>query len=206
MGADNKSGAIAAAALRLLEHQGQDAVTMRAVAKSCGVSAMAIYHHFPSRKALLDAMTAAEFSRNAALAAESIRRAGVAANGRKNSGAVGLERRLEILLNLTLDFALERPRVYDYIFSQPREGARRFPDDFREGKSPTFNALVGLVEEGRRSGYFRQGDVWEIALTIGAQTQGLITLYRGGRFKLSHQQFRRLCRRSIVRLLDGLKK
>jgi AcrR family transcriptional regulator len=203
---EDKSQQIAAAALRILEHEGPDFVTMRRVAKACGVTAMAIYHHFPSRKALLDTITAAEFSRQAALAEETLRKASTVAHGRRNAGAATLERRLEILLNLTLDFALERPRVYDYIFSQPREGARRFPDDFREGKSPTFNALADLVAEGLRSGYFRKGDLWEIALTMGAQIQGLITLYRGGRFKLSHQEFRKLCRRSVARLLDGLKK
>jgi AcrR family transcriptional regulator len=195
MSASNKAEAIAAAALRLLESEGPEAVSMRRVARAAGVTAMAIYHHYPSRKVLLDAITAAEFARQAGLAESALRTA------RQSS----LQRRLEILLNQTLDFALERPRVYDYVFSQPREGARRFPDDFRDGKSPTFNALVGLVEEGTRSGYFRKGDVWEIALTLGAQIQGLITLYRGGRFKLSHREFRNLCRRSTKRVLDGLK-
>lgn len=196
MGANNKAKAIAAAALKLLEHEGPGAVSMRRVARAAGVTAMAIYHHFPSRQALLDAITTAEFARQAGSAEIALRKA----------GAATLQHRLQILLNQTLDFALERPRVYDYVFSQPREGARRFPDDFQDGKSPTFNTLVGLVEEGLRIGYFRRGDVWEIALTIGAQTQGLITLYRGGRFKLSQHEFRRLCHRSTMRVLDGLKK
>src|SRR5580765_3295443 len=158
MSANNKAEAIAAAALRLLERAGPEAVSMRRVAKACGVTAMAIYHHYPSRKALLDAITTAEFTRQAKLAEMALGKAALST----------FQHRLQILLNLTLDFALERPRVYDYVFSQPREGARRFPDDFQDGKSPTFNALVGLVEEGLRNGYFRRGDVWEIALTLGA--------------------------------------
>jgi AcrR family transcriptional regulator len=193
MSADNKAKSIAAAALQILEHQGPEAVTMRRVAKAAGVTAMAIYHHFPSRRALLDAVTAQEFEKYAALLA-----------AQPATGSI--EKRFEIVLDRFLDFALSRPQVFDYVFSQRREGARRFPRDFVECKSPTFNALADLVREAIRTGYFRKGDVWEIALAIGAQAQGMITLYRGGRFELDGKEFRKLCKRTAKRQFDGLKK
>jgi AcrR family transcriptional regulator len=191
--ADNKSKSIASAALRILERDGPDAVTMRRVAKAAGVTAMAIYHHFPSRKALLDAITSEEFARQASLLAAQ------PANG-------SIEKQFEFVLDRLLDFALSRPQVFDYVFSQPREGARRFPEDFVEGKSPTFNVLADLVAKAIRKGVFRKGNIWEIALAIGAQTQGMITLYRGGRFGLSEKEFRKLCKRTAKRQFDGLKK
>src|SRR5947209_11393679 len=53
---------IAAAALHILEAEGAPAVTMRRVADAAGITAMAIYHHFPSREALLDSITDREFA------------------------------------------------------------------------------------------------------------------------------------------------
>jgi|SRR5882724_6759054 len=191
--AEGKAKKIAATALRVLEREGPDAVTMRRVARACGVTAMAIYHHFPSRKAVLDAITSQEFEKQAALMAA------LPATG-------SIENRFEIVLDRSLDFALERPQVYDYVFSQRRAGAQRFPKDFVEGNSPTFNALANLVAEAMRTGFFRKGDVWETALTIAAQMQGMITLYRGGRFGLTEKEFRKLCKRTAKRQFDGLKK
>ena len=108
--------------------------------------------------------------------------------------------------NLTefLDFALQRPHVYDFVFSQPRQGARRYPEDFKARRSPTANVLADLIAEGMRTGLFRKGDVWETTLMISAHTQGLITLWRGGRFSLSEKEFRAFCLRSSRRLIDGL--
>ena len=49
--------AIVAEALGFADAEGLAALTMRALAARLGVEAMAIYHHFPSKDALLDAMT-----------------------------------------------------------------------------------------------------------------------------------------------------
>ena len=43
---------IAAAAARLLDEEGAEAVTMRRVADGVGITAMAIYRHFPDRAGL----------------------------------------------------------------------------------------------------------------------------------------------------------
>src|SRR5438045_9323528 len=98
MNAENKAERMAAAALRILEREGPEAVTMRRVARACGVTAMAIYHHFPSRKALLDSIASQEFAKHAELLAA------CPSNG-------SIEKRLEIGLDRLLDFALARPQV-----------------------------------------------------------------------------------------------
>jgi AcrR family transcriptional regulator len=184
---------IRATALKLLEKEGPEGVSMRRVAADSGITAMAIYHYFPSREALLDDITQAVFVEFGKQLAS------------KSAGGT-LNRRFRTNLDAFLDFALSRPRVYDYIISQPRAGARRYPKDFEQGKSPTFTVLAELCAEGVRTGHLRKGEVWEIALTLAAETQGLLTLYRGGRFAISENEFRKLCHRSSERVLHGLKK
>src|SRR4051794_36606346 len=57
---------IAAAARRLLDRDGADAVTMRRVAEATGITAMAIYRHYPDRAALLNALANEGFAQLAA--------------------------------------------------------------------------------------------------------------------------------------------
>lgn len=166
---------------------------MRRVAVDSGVTAMAIYHYFPSRKALLEDITNEEF-----------RKFGAHLSELEDAGTI--DQRFGRRLDAFVDFALARPRVFDYIFTEQRRGARRFPKDFEDRKSPTFNSVADLCSEAVNSGYFRRDNVWEMALTIAAHTQGLIALYRGGRFAMSEKEFRKLCHRSSERVLRGLKK
>jgi len=189
----NKLDEIRGAALRLLEKEGPGAVSMRRVAKAAGITPMAIYHYFRTREALLQDITAAEFEKQVA----KLQAMPVPADP---------QHRLRQILESHLEYAIKRPRVYDYVFSNPRPGARRFPKDFQERKSPTFNLLMDAVAAAIELGYFGKGDVFEISLTIAAHMQGLITLYRGGRFKLSDRQFKLLCFKSFSQVFHGLRK
>lgn len=47
---------VVAAAVRLADESGAAAVTMRKLAEDLGVEAMSLYHHFPSKDAILDGM------------------------------------------------------------------------------------------------------------------------------------------------------
>ena len=47
MGTKNTADRIANVALAILEKEGPEAVSMRRVAEAVGITAMAIYHHFP---------------------------------------------------------------------------------------------------------------------------------------------------------------
>jgi AcrR family transcriptional regulator len=183
---------IAVAALQILEEEGPEAVSMRRIAQVVGITPMAIYHHFDSREALLDRITDREFAKFLGLIEA------VPARG-------SLETRLIRLMEAYVDYALARPRIFDYVFAQPRPNARRYPDDFRARKSPTLNPVADGVAAAMRAGVLKQDDVWEVALELWAHTHGYVALYRGGRFHLSEQEFRTLLRRSIRRLIHGLK-
>jgi len=189
------SETIASIALKMLESDGADSVTMRAVAAAAGITPMAIYHHFPNRDALLQQVAEQQFQRLLGFMQE--RQAGRAARS-------GHRAALSELMQGYVDYALEHPRVFDFVFSRERPDARKFPDDFHARRSPTLNVLADAVEAAIRDKALRKGDVWEIALEMWALVHGYIALYRAGRFKLSPKQFRELCTRALDRLFDGL--
>jgi AcrR family transcriptional regulator len=176
------------AAGELLDREGVEAVTMRRVAGAVGITAMAVYRHFPNRDGLLNALADGGFAQ--------LREQLIALQGAEKLTAV---------LDAYLDFALEKPRLFELMFLSLRPGARQFPGDFRAGASPTANVAAELIREGMESGAFRQDDVWEIALEMGALLQGMVMLYLGGRIGMEAGEFRALCHRSFRRYFDGIR-
>lgn len=184
---------IAAAAQRLVEREGADAVTMRRVAEAVGITPMALYRHFADRDGLLNALADAGFAELAA----------------RLDGAdmpADIEQRLVKIVDVNLDFALEKPRLFELMFLQRRAGARQFPEDFRAHRSPTAVYAAAALEEGMRQGIFRRDDVWEITFESGAMLQGLVMLYVGGRIGTSAEEFRALCHRALRRYLYGIRR
>jgi AcrR family transcriptional regulator len=166
---------------------------MRRIAGEVGITAMAVYRHYPNRAGLLNALADEGFADLAARL-----------QGAKLSG--GTEKRLEKLMNIFLDYALENPRLFELMFLEPREGARQFPKDFKEGRSPTANPTAEVLKEGMTAGFLREDDVWEIVFEMGALLQGLIMLYLGGRMAMSQSEFRNFCRRSFERYMHGIRR
>jgi AcrR family transcriptional regulator len=184
---------IAAAAAELLDAEGAEAVTMRRVAKAVGITPMALYRHFADRDGLLNALADEGFQELAGRVA-------------RMEAPEGVEERLMAILDVFLDSALERPRMFELMFLTRRRGARQFPGDFREGRSPTARFAAETLEAGMRQGVFREDDVWEIAFETGAMLQGLVMLYQGGRVGAAAEEFRALCHRAFGRYLHGIRK
>ncbi|HEX4038513.1 MAG TPA: TetR/AcrR family transcriptional regulator [Acidobacteriaceae bacterium] len=184
---------IAGAASRVLDREGPEAVTMRRVAQAVGITPMALYRHFADRDGLLNALADAGFGE----LAERVEGVAVAADP---------EARLTAILDMFLDFALARPRLFELMFLRRREGARQFPGDFRTGRSPTAKFAAAALEEGMKQGVFREDDVWEITFETGALLQGLVMLYVGGRVGMPEDEFRALCHRSFRRYFDGIRR
>ena len=184
---------IGESALALLERGGPEIVTMRRVASAAGITPMAIYYHFPNRDALLRTLTESEFLKL---------RGAIEATGWRDLKAP-FERLIRMMRGYTV-FALEHPRVYDYVFTTPRKDVRRFPQDFRARLSPGLELMVECVAEAMQCGALKQDDVWEVSLQLWAQAHGYVALYRVGRFALSEEGFLKLCSRALRRLLDGM--
>jgi AcrR family transcriptional regulator len=183
---------IAFAARELLDQEGVEGVTMRRVATAVGITPMALYRHYPNRNGLLNALADAGF---------------VELSGRlgrlRLTGGPG--RQLMKILDVFLDHALEKPRLFELMFLTKREGARRFPEDFKAGKSATANVSAEVLARGMETGHFVKDDVWEIVFETGALLQGLVMLYLGGRMSMSPAQFRAFCHRSFGRYINGIR-
>lgn len=184
---------IAAAARRLLDKKGAEAVTMRRVAAAVGVTPMAIYRHYADRESLLNALADDGFEELAALL-------------NVNRLSYSIEEQFMKIMEIYLEHALLNPRLFELMFLKPREMARRYPRDFKAGRSPTANILMEVVQRGMDSGYFRKGDAWEIVFEMGALSHGLLLLYLGGRMAVPLSQFRAFYRRSFKRLIHGIRK
>jgi AcrR family transcriptional regulator len=183
---------IASAARSLLEKEGAEGVTMRRVASAVGITPMALYRHYSNRKGLLKALANTGFEE----LAEKL--ASLRLTGR-------VERQLLMILDVFLDHAFEKPRLFELMFLTRRDGARQFPEDFRARRSPTANVSADVIAGAMETGYFRKDDVWEIVFETGALMQGLVMLYLGGRVALPPERFRAFCHRSFGRYLNGIR-
>ncbi|MEU4391535.1 TetR/AcrR family transcriptional regulator [Kribbella sp. NPDC023855] len=183
---------ITAAAGWLLSEQGADAVSMRKVATAVGITPMAIYQYFPDRDALLHEVADAAF-------AELVQR------WEAEPRSVAADQRLREMLADHVDYALAQPRLYQYMFTERRDQARRFPEDFRARRSPTFTLLADAIADGITQQLFRDDDIWESSLMIAAFVHGLIQLYHGDRIGMPEADFRALCLSLGERMIDGLR-
>jgi len=192
MAAPSTAAKILDTAYILLDREGPQALSMRRVADTVGITPMAIYRHYPNREALLNAVAERIFEV-------------VAADWSRRSRDPDPPGRLLALLEPHLDFALRHPHLFDLAFSARREGARRYPEDFRAGRSPTFNVAVDAIAEGMRRGVLREDDPHAVMMTVTGLQHGLIALYRAGRFSIDEAAFRRFYMDAMQRLLDGLR-
>jgi AcrR family transcriptional regulator len=167
---------------------GAAGVTMRSVAGASGITAMAIYKHFPDREALLQAVIAAEY----ATLSQYFERANARTEVKGLRGMLGY-----------LEYAYDHPQLFAYMFAARREGAIN-PKDWRAGKSPTLNILQGVVARLMAEGMLAPDDAQETSLAIWAHAHGLVMLYLSGRIGLSRPNFTALYMRSLSRLLQGL--
>jgi AcrR family transcriptional regulator len=182
---------IANAALAILEQDGPGAVSMRRVAHAVGITPMAIYHHFPNREALLNTITDREFAK-------------LLSHMQAHPLRGTLEQRLISVMEGYVDYAFVRPRVFDFVFTRVRAGARQFPKDFRARRSPTLNPIADMLALHMQEGGLKKDDVWEVAFALWAHVHGYVMLFRGGRIGLSEREFRQLLHRSLRRFLHGL--
>jgi AcrR family transcriptional regulator len=177
----------------LLDEGGASAVSMRKVAEKVGVTAMAIYRHFPDREALMNALADQGFTAVAKALLTQV-----------PPGPV-LDR-IGAVIEVYLDFGLGQPHLFELMFTAKRPGARQFPHDFAAGLSPTANLFADMLRQGIAEGLFRDGeDIWEITFETGALMQGLIMLYLSGRIDLDAEGFRALVRRSMWRYIHGIR-
>lgn len=178
------------AALEVVRHQGIHELTTRAIARRSGLTQPAIYRHFASKEELvsevLGEVRALFYTRLERVAEMDT-----------------AESRLMGALEAFRDFAIDEPRLYDALFFQTAENLRLPPQEPRRSGS-IFGFLVERVAECAREGVIRRERPGATALSLAAHAQGLVLLYRQGRFG-SEERFSEFYLSSMSDLLRGLR-
>jgi len=172
----NVGDRILQAASEAFEREGLEGLSMRKLAAAVGLTPMALYRHFADKQALVDAITLQ------GLETWRARLERVEARDPRDW--------LEAMSTAFLDFALEAPRQYEAAFHLRARTARQFPDDFTAGRSPPGAIIFARIEAARAAGLLGDAPTPDVAMSIWAMAQGLIDLYRAGRFAGGEAEFR----------------
>jgi AcrR family transcriptional regulator len=181
---------ILAAARSVLEREGLSNLTVRKVAARARLSPMAMYRHFSDKDTLLDALM----------------QEGLSAWAQKVHAirATDPMKWLEELGEAYLDFALSQPHLFDAAFFLPAPKARQYPDDFVAGRSPVVALMMVRIDQAKVNGSLGEKPALDLALTMSALAQGMVSMYRANRFP-NEKQFRGLYRTAVRHCLDSFK-
>jgi AcrR family transcriptional regulator len=176
---------------RLLAREaGWEAVTIRAVAQRCGLSAPALYELFPSKAALLAAVARDGFAE----LAQSL------ANRDGDDGLGPLHR----CARRYWRFAHDDPTLYDLMFHQPLEL------QFATGKTPAalhaaFRALVTVVTDAGRELEIELPDPDTTTEAWWSAMHGVVSLALSRRVRRRHGHPERLLRLAADAFIAGLR-
>ena len=170
---------IFAAAKEVLEREGIAGLSMRRIAQVSGMSPMSLYRHYADKDALLNALMAD----------------GLVAWGERTASirAKAPLQWLERLFDEFLAFALEEPHRVEAAFFLPAPKARQYPGDFAAGRSPVIAMAVTKIDQAKAEGLLGDVAALDLALTLSALAQGLVSMHRAGRFA-SDAEFTKLYR------------
>ena len=178
-------------ALEELERSGVESFSLRSVSAAAGLTPMAIYRHFSNKEELLK---------------EAGREAFATWQARVES--VRTNEPMEWMMQaarLYVLFALDEPARFDACFVLRTGVERRFPRDFRAGKSPVVSMIVARVQAAQAAGVLIAADPLEIAMVFWAQLHGLALLHRGGRMAMSRSAFLAMAIRNVEIMLAGFR-
>ena len=165
---------------------------MRKVAERVGVSAPALYRYYKNKNELLNEIVVEGLK----ILEDYLRPAFESDTPYE---------RLQRLIDNYLKFALEQPRYFDYAFTVPTRSLDQFPEEIAKNQWDVFRMAVEQIEACMDQGIFRRDDPMATAITVWAEVHGLVTLYRMGRFDQDSDRFTVTYRKSVSRLLDGLR-
>jgi AcrR family transcriptional regulator len=174
---------ILATALRLFERDGQDGLTMRALARELGVSAPSLYFHVESREDLLRQLT----------------REGLLDFGRVLGGAVAGEpdpaRRIHLMADAYAAFAFEHPQLFVLLFGPCPEERLVEPAIGEQASAPLLETVAELAPAE---------DVLAISQALWSLAHGYATLAMAAQFRLGGEP-RAAMHHAIDLLLAGLR-
>jgi AcrR family transcriptional regulator len=147
--------------LGLLETRAADDLSLREVARAVGVSATAVYRHFPDKGALMTALAAEGLARLASAQRAASEAAGGGVAGFSATGAAYVR------------FALANPALFRLIFANPVP-IKPLPDGGEHDAMTLLRANAAALAQGKG------GDAQVIALRAWALAHGLAMLMLDG--------------------------
>jgi AcrR family transcriptional regulator len=157
------------AALHIVETQGTEALTLRAVARLAGVSQAAPYRHFASKEAIL-----------AAVAEDGFRSLMAAMQGSLDACGEGPLGRLRAVGLPYVTFATSHPSHFRVMFGRERADRSAFPS-LRQVATDTLGIVVEAISDCQRAGLARSEEpAANLALTAWSCVHGLSALLVDG--------------------------
>jgi AcrR family transcriptional regulator len=145
--------------LAMLESRAADDLGLREVARAVGVSATALYRHFPDKGALMAALAGEGLKRLAAAQHAAWEQAGGGAAGFGATGAAYVR------------FALANPALFRLIFANPGAAKGRIAEN---------DAMTFLRENARLAAERKGGDAQVVAVQAWSIAHGLAMLMLDG--------------------------
>lgn len=162
----NLREALLDAALEQLRENGTDTLSLRALARSVGVSQTAPYRHFADKSDLL-----------AALAASGHRRmlAKLDALESNAQDSLGPEHQIYRFAHCYVEFAANNPELFKLMFGPALQAVEEFPE-LHQAKRETFDRLRQIIRSGIQSKVFRPLPVDYLANIAWSSVHGLATV------------------------------
>lgn len=151
-------------AIEQLHTLGADDLSLRALARSVGVSQTAPYRHFADKGELLAAMA----TRGYRDLLQALRQAGESAGDCPGEQLVAFA-------HAYVDYAASQPHLFKLMFGPAVQPAEQYPE-LREASRETFLLVQNILARGMELGQFRQQDVVYLANAAWAGIHGLATL------------------------------
>ena len=152
-------------AIAELAESGAEGLSLRALARSIGVSQTAPYRHFADKEALLAAMAVRGYRD----LLETLRGAG------EGTGAEPREQ-LRAFAHAYVAYAAEAPALFKLMFGPLLQPPEKFPA-LRDVSRETFAVVQQILQSGIEQGQFRgAGDVRSLANVAWASIHGMATL------------------------------
>jgi AcrR family transcriptional regulator len=187
----NTRDRILEAALAVYGCDGNRGFTMRAAAAEVGITATAIYRHFPDKAALSHALVERARRLLGMCLLDGI------------TGRTSLERLWSCAASY-VRFARDYPQLYRLLFIDPIVDELPVVHEMQPGEEPApFRFVVDRVREAMADGFLTAGDPQRIALSVWVHVHGVCTLALAGR--LPGEALGRICEESLTCLYEGLR-
>ena len=179
-------------ALRTIQTDGVDHLTLRTVGEKLGVSRTALYRHFSDKQALLAAVGREGFRMLRLALTDAWDQHG---RGREGFEAMGMA---------YVNFAVTHPSHYRVMFGRFVESCAK-DTAFVEEAASAFQVLVDSLVEQQQAGLVRRDDPLLLARLIWSFVHGIAMLVIDGQFRGIDETGDALNRYAVGRIRDAIK-